>query len=345
MPSAERIAGRTRRSLVAARYRTPEPDLPEPDSVTRAYEAESTRLRAAREVLVGPEPYRPRFTAETLPHPVPEKLKLGWRADAEVHGWYGGSESQLEYIEAQAGRISQLQKDLEASRRATHGAIAATLRERALNKQAATTEAALQQRLAGTRREAPLRRSRSFQPRGCAPTHQQAAADLGAAKGATQELVSASTGSRPPATKSGVPRDPSSGEAAPSTREASSGELAMLVSKQRTQMQRLVDTVAVERARCGEVEETLAVERERFAQKLARLEQKHSVEKRRADKASADLLRMRAERDQLEWLLQRAPSGGHSGGAESGRDGCKSHSVCEVCGKSVGLASTKRQLI
>ena len=123
----------------------------------------------------------------------------------------------------------------------------------------------------------------------------------------------------------------------------------MLVSKQRTQMQRLVDTVAVERARCGEVEETLAAERERFAQELARGELKHSVEKRRADKASADLLRMRAERDQLEWLLQRAPSGGHSGGhsggAESGRDGCKSHSVCEVCGKSVGLASTKRQLI
>ena len=89
---------------------------------------------AARKELYGESPHVPRFSATNLPHPVPTKLKLGWAADAEVHGWFGGCESQLEYIEAQAQKISSLQKQLETSRRATHGAIAATLRVKALNK-------------------------------------------------------------------------------------------------------------------------------------------------------------------------------------------------------------------
>ena len=114
MPSAERIAGQARRTFIAARYQHTLDSLahehePTPgDRTARAYEAENIRLRAAKATLSGEEPYQPRFTAERLPHPVPEKLKLGWRADAEVHGWYGGCESQLEYIEAQSSRISQV---------------------------------------------------------------------------------------------------------------------------------------------------------------------------------------------------------------------------------------------
>ena len=115
MPSVERIAGQTRRTFIAARYQQTLDSLahehePTPgDRIARTYEAESIRLRAAKATLSGEEPYHePRFTADKLPHPVPEKLKLGWRADAEVHGWYGGCESQLEYIEAQSGRISQV---------------------------------------------------------------------------------------------------------------------------------------------------------------------------------------------------------------------------------------------
>ena len=74
-------------------------------------------------------------------------------------------------------------------------------------------------------------------------------------------------------------------------------------------------------------------ERERFSVELKLIEQKLATETKRANKASADYLRMLGERDQLEWLVKRQPDGDHRG---SGR------SVCEVCRKSVGLATTPR---
>ena len=139
MPSAERVAGQMRRAMNVHRFalgekRQQENDLGALQRHKAAFKAEEIRVIAARKELYGESPHVPRFSATNLPHPVPTKLKLGWAADAEVHGWFGGCESQLEYIEAQAQKISSLQKQLETSRRATHGAIAATLRVKALNK-------------------------------------------------------------------------------------------------------------------------------------------------------------------------------------------------------------------
>ena len=61
------------------------------------------------------------------------------------------------------------------------------------------------------------------------------------------------------------------------------------------------------------------------------IEQKLATETKRANKASADYLRMLGERDQLEWLVKRQPDGDHRGRALSAR-------FPQVC----GLATTPR---
>ena len=143
MPSIERSIGLGRRSSVAKRLGEAPSPPPAPD-YEAAYKTEVNRRRAwmADE---GPSEPQLRFSAAELPHPVPTKLKLGWQADAEIHGWFGGCAAQLEYIEAQSQKISALQKDLETARRASHAAIAARLREKAqakvLNARAATVPA------------------------------------------------------------------------------------------------------------------------------------------------------------------------------------------------------------
>ena len=350
MPSAERVAGQMRRAMNVHRFalgekRQQENDLGALQRHKAAFKAEEIRVIAARKELYGESPHVPRFSATNLPHPVPTKLKLGWAADAEVHGWFGGCESQLEYIEAQAQKISSLQKQLETSRRATHGAIAATLRVKALNKAnaaaavttaRATTPPKQQQQqeeeeermqtsssqASSDCRAASAVRSASPLPRNASQTGGETGRTPNSA---TRQLRAGSANAaRQADSRPVVGADP---------RDASTSELALQVSQQRRRMQQLVDSLAAERVRSNRAEEALAAERERFSVELKLIEQKLATETKRANKASADYLRMLGERDQLEWLVKRQPDGDHRG---SGR------SVCEVCRKSVGLATTPR---
>ena len=246
---------------------------------------------------------RLRFSAADMPHPVPPKLRMGWEADAAVHGWFGGSVAQLEYIEAQSMKISLLQKELLTSRRVQHAAIAARLRDKSQpndkpqERRPMAAPAAPKATTPSTPRRAALRRATPKKPefqetRAPPPQSSQPQSPLSARPEAA--------GGRGGADNTSTHRQSS---------YATAGELALEVSKQRKQIQDLMDRLNAQRLQVAEVEDVLAVERKHVVEERTRLEAAHAKEKSRADRLQGELLRVKAERDQCEWLLKRRDAG------------------------------------
>ena len=58
-----------------------------------------------------------RVTSADVPDSLYTDIQEGWNRDASFHGWFGGSSSQLEWIEAQNQAIQGLRTELAQARR------------------------------------------------------------------------------------------------------------------------------------------------------------------------------------------------------------------------------------
>lgn len=476
MPSAERMQGMRRRSDVALRLNQ-RPASPTADErLAAAFGAEDVRLRAQAALrAVSAPPSRQRWPEDALPQPVPLALKVGWMRDADAHGWFGGTPSQLELIESQSRKIGRLERELNRKRTMVHfqrmaargqpspsqarGTRAPVLDAAAAAKAPTAARAHAQADgdsspppppsgvhqedravspatmmpatvmpatvMPATREFAPRTPSplpvatRAISPRPTVPTvspvsHQEALAvapTTPAAAPATRGFTPRTASTRPLSPRASapsrarahgacilgtvavatVPSAPTpvaaalatasprakapSARAAPSSSpsrgadgaaygaagggegggcgergrvgctggagagvsvrgncEASqesdltASQLIAALARERAQLHQLSAELATERRRCEAAERGLERERASSAKRLDECQEALAEERRRAAAATADLLRMRAERDQLEWLLKRSGgAGSHAGSA-----------ACDVCGHAGG---------
>jgi hypothetical protein len=267
-----------------------------------ALQAEHVRLKA-RSLEECDEELVQHNAAEELQQ-VPIKTRLGWRRDSEAYGWFGGSISQLEYIDCQHETIQQLKRELGVARRAVQNTAKFNRSQRGgaiLDQRATPGAAPAAQRLAHCR--------------------------------ATQ--VEPQVQAQPPAPASVV------AVSAARKKNNTSAELVAALSKQRQQMEELVRQLAAERACSNEAAQALAKAEVAREAACDRHEKDTAKIKRHLEALQDENVGLRAERDQLQWLLRRAnPSPPRESRSARGRAAQDGH-LCPSCGRRMDRRSNE----
>ena len=327
----ERLEGIRRRQNIA--FKLADPPTKRPLSIEeRALRAEEIRVEAMQRART-PPPIRPpsptntdpsnRFEVASLPNgsSLPPRLRLGWQRDSEAYGWFGGTAAQVDYIEAQQAKIAGLQQELKKQQLATHWAHAQrTIRQ-------------------------PSPRPSSPRPSSPRPASPTPRAEVATASSAAREAATASTTPRdstsntnnttprstPPATTTITSSSPlkATADAMADTTPSNDDLAAATASLQamHKKLNSMSSQLAQEQTRRREAEEALVRERREWAALKGKLIADAEQSKKAAARSQADMMSIRRERDQLEWLLRRVTS----------PEAPRLLALCHSCGKNVGL--------
>lgn len=227
-----------------------------------------------------------RLTANQVPDALYTDVSEGWARDAKNHGWFGGTLSSLEWIEAQNEAIRSLKTDLATARRAATKASAAAPPRASTTTTTTTPPAAVRTR-----------------PSLSSPRVRSARSPPGS--GGVEAV---------PGSPSGGGR----GRGGPS-------DLALSLSKQKRTMDALAERLRVEEEHRSSLEKQLERERAAWAAERQKMEREVGEQTRRAEQRERESRNIRAERDQLEWLLKRVQ---HPNAPQT-------LEMCHVCGRSL----------
>lgn len=272
----------------------------------------------AEEIRMGWHQPPAKFTAESIQEKpnLPERLQIGWERDAEAYGWFGGSISQTDYMAAQQAKIAQLaQERNNAIRMAAHMQHLATANkhQRQHDAQPATPRPSSPRThsprrpvspRAGTTTAAPTSPSspappRPSTPRAGSPTPPRPATSASSPPPPRQATPSHAAGRTTP--PHGRPTAPEGAAAVAADLEAAAESLRAMHLK----VAALSRELAAEQTRRRAADETIARERIASTAALEKAEKEVASARKAAAKAQAEMLRLRTERDELEWLLKR----------------------------------------